>query len=330
MGFFGRVALGSALGGLAKDMKENREYARDKSERIQDYLYQRGLERRQKVQEKRNEMQAAVDFLEREGLEVDKIKALLAENPMELLNLAVVAKDFKNKAGNLTPTILNQAVTVGQGFDGVEATASELIAAAMPDFVEGADLKKPKDERTILQKFFRGATNEEIMYDAYSQDILGGEATGADIAASINAPIIKRGTGSSVSTSYVGLGKMDIADISGGQRVIRDQYDELAQIRLDELNEEAGRLEREGAGPEAIQANSRKIEELKRIQKIADNKERLEALMQFSEIGFGKAQEFYAQFPQVFNDQLMFVDQDLIPYISGQETFEYPPIPPVE
>ena len=330
MGFCGRVALGSALGGLAKDMRENREYAREKSERIQDYLYQRGLERRQKVQEKRNEMQAAVDFLEREGLEVDKIKALLVENPMELMNLAVVAKDFKNKAGNLTPTILNQAVTVGQGFDGVEATASELIAAAMPDFVEGADLKKPKDERTILQKFFRGATNEEIMYDAYSQELLGGDATGADIAASINAPIIKRGKGSSVSTSYVGLGQVDSADLYQGQNIIRKEYDELAKQRVIELEEEAGRLQQEDAGAEAIRKNSRKLEELRRIQEIEDKKERLEALMQFSEIGFGLAQEFYTQFPQWFNDQLMFINQDFIPYISGQETFEYPPIPPVE
>lgn len=330
MGFFGRVALGSALGGLAKDMKENREYARDKSERIQDYLYQRGLERRQKVQEKRNEMQAAVDFLEREGLEVDKIKALLVENPMELMNLAVVAKDFKNKAGNLTPTILNQAVTVGQGFDGVEATASELIASAMPDFVEGADLKKPKDERTILQKFFRGATNEEIMYDAYSQDILGGDATGADIAASINAPIIKRGTGSSVSTSYSGMKELDGTEVIKGQRFIINEYDDLVDRRIEQLAEEAGRLQEEDAGAEAIQANSRKIEELERIKTIDDNKERLEELMKNSEIGFGPAQQFYSQYPQWFNDQVLFVDQDLIPYISGQETFEYPELPPLD
>lgn len=319
MGLLGRVTAGAFLGGLAEDMKENREYARTKSEKIQDYLYQRGLERRQKVQEERNKMQAAVDFLTREGLDERKTKALLSQNPVELLNLAAIARDFKNKAGRLTPTILNQAVTIGEGFEGVEATASELIAAAMPDFVKGADLKKPEDERTLLQKLFRGATNEEIMYDAYSRDILGGDATGADIAASINAPMIKRSTGSDVSTSYVGLKQTDRTDVLKGQNMMLDEYGDLLQDKIDSLTDKAGELEQSGADASEINAVTTVIEQLERIKDLETNKEQLEAMIQNPNIGIDIAKKFYVQFPEIFND-ILFIDPSFVPLISGEET----------
>ena len=46
MGIFGKVAAGLFLGGLADEMKENREWAREKVAKTQEYLYERGLQRR--------------------------------------------------------------------------------------------------------------------------------------------------------------------------------------------------------------------------------------------------------------------------------------------
>ena len=106
MGFFANVALGSALGGLAKDMKENREYARDKAERVQDYLYQRGLERRQEVNKTRNALQNSVDYLQSKGLDSRSLNAMLIENPKEVIRLAAAAEEAETD-GRLTKSILN-------------------------------------------------------------------------------------------------------------------------------------------------------------------------------------------------------------------------------
>lgn len=191
MGFFGRVALGSALGGLAKDMKENREYARDKAERVQDYLYQRGLERRQEVNKTRNALQNSVDYLQAKGIDSRSLNAMLMENAKEVIRLAAAAEEAE-KDGRLTKSILNQAVEVASDFDDQGMTPSELIKKATPDFVKGADLRKPEEvELNSLQKLFGRTSSQDILYDVYSQSLFGDEVTGADVAASISAPTIK-------------------------------------------------------------------------------------------------------------------------------------------
>ena len=48
----GAVLAGGFLGGLAENMKENREYVRQKSDAMQEYLWKAGLERQQEVKNK--------------------------------------------------------------------------------------------------------------------------------------------------------------------------------------------------------------------------------------------------------------------------------------
>lgn len=318
MGFFGRVALGSALGGLAKDMKENREYARNKSEKIQDYLYQAGLERRQKVRDKQNELQYAVDFLKTEGMETKRISALLDQNPFEVLRLATVAQEFKEKAGRLTPNLLNQAVKIAEGYEGPDASPSELIRRATPDFIQGADLKKPDEvERTLLQKMLGRDSSEDIMYDAYSQSILG--AKGSDIAASINAPLIRRATGErQVTTSYTGLGAIDAVEIRKTQTQILREYKAKVESTIKALQTEASNVKNEGGNPTPIQ---KRINKLKEIQDMDDDKLQLEAMITNQDIGFGILQEYYRMSPQFLVDQPSFISNDYIPFISGGEDF---------
>jgi hypothetical protein len=191
MGFFGKVALSSALGGLADDMKENRQYAKDKSERVQDYLYQRGLERRQEVNKTRNALQNSVEYLQSKDMDSRSLNALLMQNPKEVLRLAQAAQEAEQE-GRLTKSILNQAVDVASDFDDQGLTASELIKRATPDFVSGAALKKPEEvERNAMQKLFGRKSSQDILYDVYSESLFGDKTTGADVAASISAPTIK-------------------------------------------------------------------------------------------------------------------------------------------
>ena len=230
MGFFGKVALGSALGGLAADMKENRQYAKDKSERVQDYLYQRGLERRQEVNKTRNALQNSVEYLQSKDMDSRSLNALLMQNPKEVLRLAQAAQTAEQE-GRLTKSILNQAVEVASDFDDQGLTASELIKRATPDFVSGADLKKPDEvERNVMQKLFGRKSSQDILYDVYSESLFGDATTGADVAASISAPTIK-GRKKGPNTVSVDLGTLaednryDSDFRSNAKKEIQDAYD---------------------------------------------------------------------------------------------------------
>lgn len=239
MGFFGKVALGSALGGLAKDMQENRQYAKDKAERVQDYLYQRGLERRQEVNKTRNALQNSVEYLQSKDMDTRSINALLMQNPKEIIRLAAAAQDAEQE-GRLTKAILNQAVQVAADFDDEGMTPSELIKKATPDFVKGAGLTKPDQvEKSALQKLFGRKSSQDILYDVYSESLFGDEVTGADVAASISAPTIKdmEAGPSKVSTDLGVMAKNTKYDSDykrDARNAIRGEYDNWATSKKNE------------------------------------------------------------------------------------------------
>jgi len=188
----GAVLGGAFLGGLADRMKENREYVREKSDAMQEYLWQAGLERQQEVKKARNVLTKASDYLEEKGLNKDSLLTLLDEDPSKVLTLYEAAVKAE-EAGTLTSTILNSAVQASTGYSDPSMTPAELIKRATPIFVEGTELKKPEKEKSVLQKIFAPTTSEELMYDVYSSEIMG--TRGADIQASISAPLIKERTG---------------------------------------------------------------------------------------------------------------------------------------
>lgn len=250
MGFFGKVALGSALGGLAADMKENRQYAKDKSERVQDYLYQRGLERRQEVNKTRNALQNSVEYLQSKDIDSRSLNALLMQNPKEVLRLAQAAQTAEEE-GRLTKSILNQAVEVASDFDDQGLTASELIKRATPDFVSGADLKKPNEvEQNVMQKLFGRKSSQDILYDVYSESLFGDDTTGADVAASISAPTIK-GRQKGPNTVSVDIGTLaenesyDSTYKINAANDIKDNYDRFLQEETLRIADEIEKAEDE-------------------------------------------------------------------------------------
>ena len=46
--------------------------------------------------------------------------------------------------------------------------------------------------------------------------------------------------------------------------------------------------------------------------------------MQNPDLGFGLAQEYYRQYPQIFIDRPTFISNELLPFISGDETYNQP------
>lgn len=232
---FGAVLGGAFLGGLADRMKENREYVREKSDAMQEYLWKAGLERQQEVKKARNVLSKASDYLEEKGLNKDSLLTLLDEDPSKVLTLYEAAVKAEEE-GTLTSTILNSAVQVSTGYSDPSMTPAELIKKATPIFVEGTELKKPEKEKNILQRIFAPTTSEELMYDVYSSEIMG--TKGADIQASISAPLVKERTGK-VKTDigvFAEDDKYDSTQKKDMREQIQSSYDDKLESQITELS----------------------------------------------------------------------------------------------
>jgi len=230
------VLGGAFAGGLADRMKENREYTKTKSDEMQAFLYQTGLKRRDEVAKARRGLTEAADYLGSKGLEESNLLALLDQNPKEVIRLYSAALKAEAR-GDLTSTLLNQAVIASEGYTAPDMTPSELIKTATPDFIQGTDLKKPEErEGSALNKMFRSPDLEEIMYDAYSSDVMG--VKGKDIQASMTADLLKSGT-EGPARANVDIGPLATDKYDGTMKremrsQIRTLYDDELDNRIDE------------------------------------------------------------------------------------------------
>jgi len=281
MGFFGRVTAGAFLGGLAEDMKENRQYARDKKDKIKEYLTQRGIERRQEVNKFRDLLDRSVDYLQSKDLDDRTINALLTDNPREVLRLAKAAQTAEEE-GRLSSSILKQAVEVASDFEGGDLTPSELIKKATPYFEKGDMGERPEQvEQNLLQKMFGEKSSQDIMYDAYGESIFG-DVTGADVFASMSASPI-RGRKKD-STTKVDLGVLsddagfDSAYKADARNSMREEYENFLNKEMDELPDNIQNTTDETLKTQ-MQVNQR---ELLRISKIEDPFLKYYELMKFN------------------------------------------------
>ena len=225
------VLGGAFAGGLADRMKENREYTKTKSDEMQAFLVQTGLKRRNEVAKARRGLTEAVDYLGSKGLEESNLLALLDQNPKEVIRLYGAALKAEAR-GDLTSTLLNQAVIASEGYTAPDMTPSELIKTATPDFIQGTDLKKPEErEGSVLNKMFRSPDLKEIMYDAYSSDILG--VKGKDIQASMTADLLKSGT-EGPSRANVDIGPLATDKYDGTMK--REMRSQIRTLYNDELD----------------------------------------------------------------------------------------------
>ncbi len=312
------VRRGAFFGALSDKLQENREYTREKSDAMQEYLWTAGLNRRNEVKKSKVQLQEAYDYLTGNGLDEDKALALLDTDPKEMLSLYKVAQNYKLKSGRLSSNILNSAVTMAEGYEASDMTASELIKKAAPDFIEGAELDPPAQERSFLGKLFGTPSMDEIRYDVYSSEIMGRK--GSDIMASISEPTIRaRDAAGGVDTDYTGLGAISTTEIREDQRQIMLDYGDELERKMASLVAAA----KDATGDERSNLQNRRLE-LERISKIDNPKEQLREMMQNPDLGFGIAQQFYNTTPQLFTDQPGFVDSDLLPFISGDETYTQP------
>ncbi len=312
------VRRGAFFGALSDRLAENREYTRKTSDAMQEYLWTAGLNRRNEVKKSKVQLQEAYDYLTGNGLDEDKALALLDTDPKEMLSLYKVAQNYKLKSGRLSSNILNSAVTMAEGYEASDMTASELIKKAAPDFIEGAELDPPAQERSFLGKLFGTPSMDEIRYDVYSSEIMGRK--GSDIMASISEPTIRaRDAAGGVDTDYTGLGAISTTEIREDQRQIMLDYGDELERKMASLVAAA----KDATGDERSDLQNRRLE-LERISKIDNPKEQLREMMQNPDIGFGIAQQFYNTTPQLFTDQPGFVDSDLLPFISGDETYTQP------
>ena len=317
------VRRGAFLGALSDRLQENREYTRKTSDAMQEYLWTAGLNRRNEVKKSKTQLQEAYDYLTGNGLDEDRALALLDTDPKEMLSLYTVAQNYKLKSGRLTPNILNSAVTMAEGYESTGMTASELIKKAAPDFVEGAEIDPPAQERSFLGKLLGTPSMDEIRYDVYSSEIMGRK--GSDIMASISEPTIRaRDAAGGVDTDYTGLGAVDPRELIRLQSELQVEYKNNVTTKINELRVLADKAEAGEANysPEDLTNDEGtgiqdRINKLKEIQDLETDNQQMRAAMQNTDIGFGLAQEYYGQYPQMFIDKPRFVDNSLLPFISG-------------
>ena len=321
MSVLSKVRRGAFFGALSDRLADNREYTRKTSDAMQEYLWTAGLNRRNEVKKSKTQLQEAYDYLTGNGLDEDRALALLDTDPKEMLSLYTVAQNYKLKSGRLTPNILNSAVTMAEGYESTGMTASELIKKAAPDFVEGAEIDPPTQERSFLGKLLGTPSMDEIRYDVYSSEIMGRK--GSDIMASISEPTIRaRDAAGGVDTDYTGLGALDPREMLRLQSELEDKYVDNIQAKINELIVLEGKAQSNEDGYSNADLNGilARKEKLLDIQDLETTNEQMRAAMQNTDIGFGNAQEYYRQYPQIFIDRPTFISNDLLPFISGENT----------
>jgi len=311
------VRRGAFFGALSDRLAENRKYTQKTSDAIQEYLWTAGFNRRNEVKKSEVQLQEAYDYLISEGLEEDKGKALLDRDPRGLLEFYKVAQNYKLKSGRLSSNILNSAVTMAEGYEVPDMPASELLKKATTDFIEGAELDPPEQERSFLGKLLGTPSMDEIRYDVYSSEIMGRK--GSDIMASISEPTIKaRDIAGGVRTDYTGLGAIDPRELIRLQSELQVEYKNNVTTKINELTVLAGKAEENS--PQDLPGIQARIQTLKDIQDLETDNQQMRAAMQNTDVGFGLAQEYYRQYPQMFIDKPRFIGNDLLPFISGDNT----------
>lgn len=236
------VLGGAFVGGLGDRMRENREYTKSKTDEMQTYLLQTGLKRQNEVASARQKLTEATDYLDSKGLDESNLLALLDNNPREVIRLYGAALKAEAR-GDLNATKLNESVILSAGYTTPDMSPSELIKAATPDFVQGSDLEQPAErEGSVLQKMFRTPGIQEIMYDAYSSDVLGLGATGKDIQASATADLFQKGTTGSSGSIQTDLGvfadqddEYDSVQKRDMRVQIQEEYNERLKSQKNEL-----------------------------------------------------------------------------------------------
>tara|TARA_R100001443_G_scaffold16646_1_gene26960 strand:- start:3514 stop:4695 length:1182 start_codon:yes stop_codon:yes gene_type:complete len=316
----GAVLAGGFLGGLAENMKENREYVRQKSDAMQEYLWKAGLDRQQEVKKERNTLTTAVDYLDSKGMNKNKINALLENDPRELLRLTRTAMTAE-ETGPVTGDMLDSSVDLSADYEESGMTPSELIKSATVEFVEAGELRKPEQvQKNMLQKIFGATDTEEIMYDVYSSDIMGRK--GADIQASISAPILKRRVGDTVTTDLSKFQQLEGSDILQVQRELVDEYDTLLLNSITRLKTKAAKAQVDQNTAEVTRLQ-KEVDRLEAIQDIDSSKERFNKMLVEQSVGFNTAQQYFDQYPEIFRDQPIFINQNLLPFVSGEEEYDF-------
>lgn len=295
----GRV-LSHTAGGLAEEMRGNREFVRDAKDRLKADLFNQKQERANAQKKVRLEMESAVDFLSSEGLEREKLLYLLAENPKELMTLAEMANKRKLD-GSLSAQALNRAVEIAQNFEAPDMTPSELIKRSTPDFIEAADVEIPEDKRNLIQRLFQRPGVDVIAGEVYASEIAPG-ITGADIVASMEAPSVQNKPGPRGGrVDYGSLQPVDERIILDRQNRLLDEYDVMLAEQLE--------LSRGSSDQSAAEGIATTVE-LEKIQKIKSKKKRLEEMIKV--LGADLAKDVYEAYPEVFNNQPDFISSEAV------------------
>ena len=105
-------------------------------------------------------------------------------------------------------------------------------------------------------------------------------------------------------------------------KISQSEYDTLLLNNITRLKKQAAKAQADQNTAEVVRLQ-KEVDRLETIQDIDSAKERFNKMLVEQSVGFDIAQQYFDQYPEIFRDQPIFIDQNLLPFVSGEEEYDF-------
>jgi len=231
---------------FSRRVREREAFAREKAEEQRRYLREQGLRRQQETQKLVNTVLSSASYLKNMGLEEDKVKFLVDRDPTAMDTLVTAIKDAAEEGRTISSDTLNAAVNILPDYVAPEESLSDFVNSRFAAFTKSTASAKPNTRKDSLLAAIMGYDDNTI--DSVYSEPLFGEFTGADVAASIGAPMLDVSTAGTARLDLSGMIEPDEVSISAISAAASDLKGMIKDIQDQTLSA----LRRAEASPEEI------------------------------------------------------------------------------
>jgi hypothetical protein len=190
---------------MADRINSRRDAMEERAAKRRQYLTEEGYKRRAQRNELVQTVKTSASYLSNLGMDEDRIKYLIDSDPNGLLTLAAqTQKANESGKSRLTGTDLNSAVTMLEDQNVPAGSLTDVIENRFETFMRVQQGEKPARSGANLFAAMLGYDDSEIKA-VYNEELVDGY-TGADIAASLDRPIM--------DTSGIGSANIDYSKVN--------------------------------------------------------------------------------------------------------------------
>ena len=259
---------------MADRINSRRDAMEERAAKRRQYLTEEGYKRRAERNELVQTVKTSASYLSNLGMDEDRIKYLIDKDPNGLLTLA--AKTQKaNESGQsrLTGTDLNSAVTMLEDQNVPEGSLSDVIENRFETFMRVQQGEKPARSGANLFAAMLGYDDSEIKA-VYDEELVDGY-TGADIAASLDRPIMDTSGIGSANIDYRNItppSPIELSDWSGVAKDVSEQIKAAQDRAILDLRRDKTLTEQERTEKlRSIEENPAQLPEVVDLLKMYEN-----------------------------------------------------------